>query len=377
MALPLALALFGAGLGGREWMQGREREQQADAFGGMLGQYSIPGGPLMGTEGQEFAGPVQPQAPGSGLRGAFQGDPQSEAMLEALGKFSGMRDVRPQDLMLGLGGLLSRQGGQQSQAASIQAAREAMQSQQDFQREQFGNEWAQRFLMENLNQAPQWARLAFDQATAGAGGARLGSNMMMYPTPSGGAIPGPVPGTSEYANGQNAIIGGRQFLDVVDRLQESYLLGGRGREYRGFAAGEQASLYGQIRGMVAKAEGSGVLQEGEYKRFLDTYPSPQAFFNKLWTGDEYTLGTVAGWRRQAVDTYDKARGAYPWAQAPDAGAAPTPESVAARYAGTPVGDDVRGRLVPLGQGAAPARQPRRVFAGPGGEEGAATGFVPR
>ena len=159
-----------------------------------------------------------------------------------------------------------------------------------------------------------------------------------------------------------------QAVNRIDNLLESFHDTGRGREYFGETAGDQAALYGRLIADIAQAENKGVLQPGELAEIKGRYPSPQSFFDKVQT-DEYLFGVFNRLRRDFADSYETRRQMYPWTRAipgmaPDPGALPTRESVAAKRGGRELAPEVQRRLRPYGG----ARRSPDVYREPGAGE---------
>jgi hypothetical protein len=364
MALPALAWLLATGLG----VAGADRffrGQRADALEGVMGQ---PGGLGLSADPLEAMGGEQVYTPGSGLRGAYGDDPQALATLEAMMGMSRAPGFQAGDIQQTLMGLLQRDTHLGGIGQTISAERDRM-------IERFGFEERQQAerLSEDSNQQERRieagdtlerarARSALELEAARArsareleelrqrakpGGRELPPNMTFYPQPGGGLIPGPLPGTPEYAKSVDEVVGRAQAVGRVDQILESYHLGGRGREFIGRTAGEQMALYSRIVADIAKAEGAGVLQPGELERITNTYPSPQDFFNKLSKGDEYLLGVMGQLRQGFAGDYDRSRQAHPWMAGKDLPPAPSRESVAKKYLGAPASAEVRDRLQPL------------------------------
>lgn len=372
MALPLLLlaggmAAMNAGLTAR-------REAGAERFRSGLGTRSSLEYPT-DIYGGELEGPPIMQ-PGTGLLGATS-DPQQAAFLELMGRMADAPGVRPQDLMTMAGRMVELGQTSKLQSESLGAAWDRMISGQGFQAQQNELErdftWArtasdQDFRAEENRierEARERARLGdyrhafalvayrdrLEAVRAAQKAPDVGSGRMIYPSPGGGGVIGPMSGTPEYAKGVTEVRDFGQSVERVDTLLESYMAGDQGREFMGREAGEQAGLYNALVADIAKAQAAGVLQPGELKRIQDAYPSPQEFFSKFYSGDEYLLGVMQRLRKDFSGKYETARQAHPWTRAlpgiaPDLAPAPTRESVAKKIL-NPASSDVVKRLRPL------------------------------
>lgn len=357
----LPLLLLGAGLAGREYLQGQQRSAIAGAFREMMGSPREEITPASEFSPAEFGG-------GSGLLRNIT-DPTQAAYLQMLARMADLPGVTPQMLLVGAGrgvelaqsqresgierdfraqqSLVGRQHQTEERVAGEQAIGERQLQGQDFQRWETVIRQQFEAAQQAQREAEQWKRLRYSEGQANWRHNNpvrsLPSGMGYYPGPpsgpGGGPTPilGPLPGTEQYVKGVEATRDARNAVENVDALLESYLLGGRGREAFGEEAGVQAARFQRLIRDVGKAADLGTLQKGDID-FLSQYlPDPTAFFNKMWQGDPRLIKIMETVRGTMASNYAMKREANPWVQGlgsdlgKDLPATPTAESVEKKF----------------------------------------------
>ena len=345
------LAGIGMLAGGTAWREG-QRSDQRDALGRAinsgLGQEAqfLPAD--TGYTGPDYLG-TDITIPGTGMLGTTE-DPQRRALLRFLGGLGGTQGLRPSDALGIAQRVTELQSADQAQARTLDAdvanifLRDELGQAQDEQK----NTWAVSAATvqqeardaekrgdyahaERLARLNSQLRMAEEQAK-GKGG--LPPSAAAYPLPAGGMVIGPAPHTSEFSKGVQDVGTAAENVGVMDELLTSYHGNmSQGREFTGYDAGKQMALYQRAIGIMSQVGNTGVLNEGEYQRYSKAYPSPQAFFEKLYSNDKTLFGAMESARDQTARRYETVRAAHPWTagvqgvhRAP--GEMPTADSVA-------------------------------------------------
>jgi hypothetical protein len=337
--------------GGTAWREG-QRSDQRDALGRAinsgLGQEAqfLPAD--TGYTGPDYLG-QDVTIPGTGMLGTTE-DPQRRALLRFLGGLGATPGLRPSDALGIAQRVTELQSADQAQARTLDAdvanifLRDDLGGARDVQKNQWGidaaavataareaekrGDYAAQQDLARLN-----SRLRREEAAAG-GGKGLPPSAAAYPLPAGGLAIGPAPHTGDFAKGVQDVGTAAENVAVLDELLTSYHGNmSQGREFTGYDAGKQQALYQRAIGIMSQVGNTGVLNEGEYQRYSKTYPSPQAFFEKLYSNDKTLFGAMESARDQTARRYETVRAAHPWTagvqgvhRAP--GEMPTADSVA-------------------------------------------------
>ena len=345
------LAGIGMLAGANQWREGQrfdQRQQLNNQIQQGLGREAqfLPAD--TGYTGPDYLG-QDVTIPGTGMLGTTE-DPQRRALLQFLGGLGGTQGLRPSDALGIAQRVTELQSADQAQRRTLDAdvsniflrddlggARDVQKNQWDIdaaavltaarEAEKRGDYAAQQDLA-RLN-----SRLRRQEEEA-KGGKGLPPSAAAYPLPAGGMVIGPAPHTADFAKGVQDVGTAAENVAVLDELLTSYHGNmSQGREFTGYDAGKQAALYQRAIGIMSQVGNTGVLNEGEYQRYSKTYPSPQAFFEKLYSSDKTLFGAMESARDQTARRYETVRAAHPWTagvqgvhRAP--GEMPTADSVA-------------------------------------------------